>query len=529
MPVRSPRPSVPRFRNPRGPVLALAALALAGLVGAGCDGPPRKPTNAERAEPGPVFILGFDGLDPRLVEEWERQGLLPNFAKLRAAGAVGDVRSTIPMISPPAWTTVVTGTPPGDHGIWSFWVPDGDDARGSYVDATRRLAPALWEDLTAAGRTVGIVNVPVSSPPDSVRGFQIAGFPYRPGAPLTYPPELEREIVGRGWMRDAFLGPPEPGQEMAWLAEKRELARARREIALGLLFDRRPDLSFLVFTTPDRIQHHLWRFHDPEHPAYAPDAPEPLRHAVRDIYVWCDDVLGEVMERISDDTTLMVVSDHGFGPAYLGISKDRFVASLPERIRAKVATGGSLFGGEFYLDGLSDEDRETVIRALEAAATPAGRPVVRAVHEPKRVPTTGYGRDLGPDLVAEENDGFLFAPGSAAGALTGPLGSRSFSGWHRRLGYFGIYGRPVVAGPVRDLDLADVPAMAMHLLGEPIPRRYVHNFPRRVFPVSYFLERPMRFSGDVVEGLRHPGERGESGAPIDDAIAEQLRAIGYVD
>ena len=162
-------PNLPRHElaaSVRTPLAGAVRLALALAVtwaAAGCDSAPRELTLAERAEPGAVFILGFDGLAPNLVERWESQGLLPAFARLRTGGAAGRVRSTIPMISPPAWTSVSTGTTPGDHGIWSFWVPQGDDPRGRFVDARSRLAPAIWEELTAMGRSVGVINVPIVS------------------------------------------------------------------------------------------------------------------------------------------------------------------------------------------------------------------------------------------------------------------------------------------------------------------------------------------------------------------------------
>ncbi len=519
-------------REPAGLPRRVAVLLVFAVVAflAGCaEREPRELTPAEIAGPGPVFLLGFDGLDPDLVAKWEGEGLLPNFARLREQGAVGLARSTVPMISPPAWTTISTGTPPGDHGVWSFWVPEEGNPRGRYVDASRRLAKPIWQDLTESGRTVGVVNVPITCPPDSVNGFMIAGFPYPENAPLTWPPDLEAEVVESGWKRDAFLGPPAEGAEEAWLEQKLAVAEARREIGLSLLFDRKPEFSFIVFTTPDRIQHHLWRLHDPEHPLYRDDAPEALKHAIRDIYVWCDGVLGEVVRRLPDGTTLFVVADHGFGPASVGVSKDHFVASLPADLRAGVRAGGALFGGDFYLDDPTPENRDALVQALQVARDPSGSLVTRKVHEPSRIPVSGFAAHLGPDVYAEETEGFLFVPGTAGGALTGPLSPRSFSGWHRSNAYFGAWGRPIVAGPVRDLDLADIPAMAMHILGEDIPRRYIHNIPRRLFPLAYFYERPMSLTGGIVDGLRHPDGTPASGTTVDDAIREQLESIGYLD
>jgi len=55
---------------------------------------------------------------------------------------------------------------------------------------------------------------------------------------------------------------------------------------------------------------------------------------------------------------------------------------------------------------------------------------------------------------------------------------------------------------------------------------YLHNVPRHLFPPTFFVERPMRFDGEVAGGLRHPGE--SPGPAVDPAVAEQLRSVGYL-
>ncbi len=496
-------------------LLALAALSVA----CGCSGPDPVPVSA----PGPVFLLGFDGLSPDLLADYEEQGLLPNFAALRREGAMGDLRSTVPMTSPPAWTTVATGVPPSAHGVWSFWIPAGSNPRGRFVDATCRLVPPFWQDLSEVALTVGIVNVPITTPPDEVNGFMIGGFPYPEGAPLTYPPDLEAEIVAQGYERDAWLGPPQPGAEEAWLDRMMAMEEARRRIGLGLLFDRRPDVSFIVFTVPDRIQHHLWRFHDPSHPQYRADAPERLRTAVRDVYVWCDRVLGEVRAKLPERATLFIVSDHGFGPAYAGVSKATVLARLGGGTEG--AESRNLFGGDFHLASADSAARAAFVEELRGLRTEDGTPVASAVYDVRGEKGPGYGLPIGPDVVADEAEGLLFFPGTPDGPLVGPLPPTAFSGWHRRVGVFAALGPAIVPGEVRPIDLRDLAAMVTHLAGKPIPRRYVHNIPRKLFAESFFLERPMVFTGDLAEGLRRPGE---TGAALDPAIAEQLRAVGYL-
>jgi hypothetical protein len=136
--------------------------------------------------------------------------------------------------------------------------------------------------------------------------------------------------------------------------------------------------------------------------------------------------------------------------------------------------------------------------------------------------------ELGPAIFLEEAEGLLFVPGSEEGLLLAPLSWGAFSGYHRRDGYFAMRGPAVVPGTVRDFDLQDVPALALHLLGEAVPRRYVPNPPRGLFPISYFVERPMAYIGGPTEGLRRPGEGPVREAVSDAALEEQLRALGYV-
>jgi hypothetical protein len=337
--------------------------------------------------------------------------------------------------------------------------------------------------------------------------------------------------VAKGYRRDAFTGPPALGHEEAWLDSMRTMSEARRKIGLGLLFDRRPDLSMIVFTIPDRVQHHLWRFHDAAAGGNAAGTPVRLGDAIRDVYVWCDGVLGEVLDEIRPDETLFVFSDHGFGPARLGISKAAVIAAMPDSLRSKNLRGVNLFGGDFYMDGSTKSERAALVAALAALTDDRGSPLVKAAHDLVDEADSGSGRSLGPVVFAEEADGYMFVPGDSSGRRVGPLAPAAFSGYHRRDGYFAAWGRPIQVGPVRTFDLQDVPAMTMHLLGEPIPRRYRHNFPRRLFPLGYFVERPMTFSGTPREGLRDAPSSADtsgSGASPDRGIEDQLRSLGYV-
>ncbi|MGB5036525.1 MAG: alkaline phosphatase family protein, partial [Blastocatellia bacterium] len=70
-----------------------------------------------------VVIVGLDGASLELLNPWISEGLLPNLARLIERGVSGGLESVIPPLTPPAWTTAVTGVPPADHGVLNFARP----------------------------------------------------------------------------------------------------------------------------------------------------------------------------------------------------------------------------------------------------------------------------------------------------------------------------------------------------------------------------------------------------------------------
>ena len=76
-----------------------------------------------------VIVLGLDGLDPDLCEKYISEGKLPNFKKLTEQGSFRRLKTTLPAMSPVAWSTFATGVNPGKHNIFDFLAPD----RKSYL------------------------------------------------------------------------------------------------------------------------------------------------------------------------------------------------------------------------------------------------------------------------------------------------------------------------------------------------------------------------------------------------------------
>ncbi len=154
-----------------------------------------KPAAAETGDGGRVVVLGFDGVDPRLVERWIASGHLPHLAALSERGGLGALGSTSPPNSPVAWSTFASGRDPSEHGVFGFIKRDPR----TYLPGTapytirgprfgtgevrppratsHRLGPAWWDALDRAGVPVGLLFVPYAFPPPRLRhGRVLAGL-----------------------------------------------------------------------------------------------------------------------------------------------------------------------------------------------------------------------------------------------------------------------------------------------------------------------------------------------------------------
>ena len=271
-----------------------------------------------------LLIVGLDGASYDLCKRWIQQGHLPNLARIKHEGKLLPLKSTIPSVSPVAWSTFMTGTNPGEHGGFGFFVPP---RRGPYEPPTC-LRPVnsrdcrggrFWEKMNDAGLSTGIVGVPVTYPVRPVHGHMVAGLlaPHLSTPGATYPAELAAEITAEvGPYRTVPRGIYAPGGEEALVRELHTCLELRGRLARYLLQNHRCDVHVFVLYETDVVQHKMWRFMDSSHPRYEYSAAHQWSSAIRDVYAHADNIVGELMGQLGEQDTLVVVSDHGGGPLH---------------------------------------------------------------------------------------------------------------------------------------------------------------------------------------------------------------------
>ncbi|PYJ18834.1 MAG: hypothetical protein DME96_00475 [Verrucomicrobia bacterium] len=266
-----------------------------------------------------VIIIGLDAATWTLIRPWMAEGGMPNLAKLMNAGVSGTLQSVLPPITPPAWTSFMTGKNPGKHGVFHFIETAPDRYAMNYANGGSRRSPTVWRILNAAGLSVGTMNVPFTYPPEALDGFQISGLD-TPSAnsSFVHPPALKRELVdylGKINHDVRFLGFMSTDHRRAQvLAEMEKIDQQWAAVALYLLEHHPQDVMMFVFMSIDTVQHYFWQYMDRSHFLYDPKAEPRFGNAVRQVYERLDAVTGRIIEKLPNDTTVLVVSDHGGGP-----------------------------------------------------------------------------------------------------------------------------------------------------------------------------------------------------------------------
>ncbi len=147
-----------------------------------------------------LVVLGLDGMDPVLVDRYMAEGKLPNLEKLSREGSYHKLETTIPSISPVAWSSFMTGCHPAKHNIFDFlsrdpktYLPDLSSAHigspkkvlplGKYniplskpeIKGMRKSVP-FWKILGDNGIFSTILRIPVTFPPEKFRGHLLSGM-----------------------------------------------------------------------------------------------------------------------------------------------------------------------------------------------------------------------------------------------------------------------------------------------------------------------------------------------------------------
>ncbi len=385
-----------------------------------------------------VFVIGLDCAPPELLfDAWRDQ--LPNLGRLVNQGLYSQLMSSTPAITVPAWSSMTSGKDPGVLGFYGF------RNRRDYTYDNRYIATGksvkekrVWDILGEAGKQSIIVGVPQTYPVQPINGQLISSFLTPSTTNLrtqwTHPASLRDEI-------DALLAPETYDVDVPQfrtddkeflLKQIYDMTRKRFK-TLRYLLDEKPwDFFMFVEMGVDRIHHGLWAHHDPTHPKHNPDSP--FVNAIKDYYLYLDEEIGTLLERLPQGTHIITVSDHGVKPMVGGICinewlrregyltlwdepSSRYISSF-EKVEVDwsktVAWGDGGYYGRIFLNvqgrepnGIIPLEEYEVVRDKLAAhiasiPDPDGNPIGTAVFKPEEIYREV--NNVAPDLLVYFGD-----------------------------------------------------------------------------------------------------------------------------
>ena len=320
-----------------------------------------------------VIIIGLDGATFDLIKPWVDDGKLPCLGKLMKNGVWGNLRSVIPSMSGPAWVSFMTGKNPGKHGVLGFvaYPPNTypGERQPSLVSSLAFKDKTLWQILSSCGKRVGVMNVPVTYPPQKVNGFLISGFLTPPSAAVfTYPEELKQSIpdyrigIRQGWKSEDGRTSIRKLEDELIIEEFHDIAERRTAAAVELMGQWKPDFFMVVFKGTDDMQHFFWGRED----------------ILLEYYQKIDKSVDRILAEGGEDTDVFIISDHGFGPA--ATRRFSIIAWLEQAglLKRKRDLKSTLLRNTYHLTGVLNR-RTRFVERIPPRSVAAVRKVVRQV------------------------------------------------------------------------------------------------------------------------------------------------------
>lgn len=535
-----------------------------------------------------VLVIGLDGGEWRVLQPLVAQGRMPNLGRLLERGVWGHLASTVPPVTAPAWASFLTGVNPGKHGVFAFQRPLDQDLDRGWVNGAAIRAPKLWHYLEGQGLRCAFINVPMTYPPEPLPGYMVTCMLTPLGAErFTYPPDLSPPLRARGYVTDLRIRKVEremdtPEQQVRLLQDLRDVARRRVEGVLWL-WEREPvDLLAVVFETPDRVQHFFWRRLEralAEGPANAVD------QALLACYEEVDRGIGELLALANAETTVFLLSDHGFCGLHTAVHLDQWLAernllrytgakaALRRQVKAGLAPllkrvlprswllrGRQAFAVTRVIDwertrvysGRSSENavflnvrgrepkgivepgqeyealREEVIQELQALRDPrTGERVLRRVFRREEVYHGPY-VESAPDILFELTEGYEVTSEVATAGVFREVSSQG-AGFHAQAGILAVAGAGVAGpGKVEGAHIQDLAPTLLHCLGLPVPTYMDGRVLEEVFTEEYRARHPVVRTETLPSGTP-AREAGEVFSPEDEEeIRQRLAGLGYL-
>ena len=362
-----------------------------------------------------TIIIGLDGVPFGLLNDLAGKGVMKNTREIISRGVFKKMQSSLPEVSSVAWSSIITGANPAEHGIFGFTDLFPNTYNLRFPDFNNLRIPPFWTEIP--GKSI-IINVPSTYPVREMNGAHISGFVSIDFEKSVYPPSLIVKLQELDYRLDVDSEKAHESME-SFLSDLDRTLKARIQAYRYLWDTQNWQLFMLVFTGTDRLMHFLWDAYEDENHKYHRDL---LTHFQK-----IDDAIGEISVNLREDDLLFMLSDHGFEK----LDKDVYISYLLRKegfLRFRDDNDPTLGNIDystkaFALDpariytnlknqypcgGVHKKEKEAILRDLEClfkSLEIEGNKVIRHTYRKEEI-YSGPLLEQAPDLVLVANQGF---------------------------------------------------------------------------------------------------------------------------
>ncbi|MDH5543470.1 MAG: alkaline phosphatase family protein [Nitrospinota bacterium] len=245
-------------------------------------------------------ILGLDGVPFGLIKKYSSEGILPNINSVLENGTFVRMESSIPDVSSTAWSSVITGKNPGEHGIFGFIEVNPANYEFRFPNFNDLKTSPFW-----TGRKAAIINVPQTFPAKIENGLLVSGFVALDLERSVYPASLIPKLRSMDYRVDVDSNLAHESIDI-FMDDLFATLEARNRFFKYAWELEDWDIFYFVFTETDRLNHFLFDAWD--------DASHKYHGVFTEFYRRIDDSIGRILEKIAGSQPVYIHSDHGFCP-----------------------------------------------------------------------------------------------------------------------------------------------------------------------------------------------------------------------
>ena len=299
-----------------------------------------------------VLLIGWDAADWKIINQLISEGKMPALQSLMERGSYGNLRTLRPALSPMLWTSIATGKRPYKHGITGFIEPTADRKAVQPMTNLSRSSKAIWNILNQNHQKSVVVGWWPSHPAEPINGVMVSDYfhkaPEAPGASwklhnnCVFPGEKQSELENLrvhpleltaedilAFVPDAKDIDQKVDGRLASIMKITAECTTVHATATHLLEKEPWDFAAIYYDAIDHYSHSCMRYRAPQLPTISDNDHRLYRGVVDMGYIYHDMMLKQLLTYVDEQTTVLLISDHGFHSDHLRPTKIPFEAAGP--------------------------------------------------------------------------------------------------------------------------------------------------------------------------------------------------------